>query len=300
MSSAPRRIVVAINPQASFGKRRDVGPRVVEQLRAAGFDAVGISESNIELLRRETIRAVDEGAAALVVVGGDGMVSLGTNIVAGTGVPLGLIPSGTGNDVARGLGLPLDDPDQAVKLLLSALDRPPRQIDAGRVKHGELTTWFAGVVSAGFDAVVNERANLMTWPKGQRRYTIAILRELATLKPIEYELVVDGVPTTVKALLISVANNTSVGGGMRITPDARLDDGLLDLFIVTPMSRIAFLRVFPKVFSGTHTHLPAVRISRVTSVRLSAPGIVAYADGERLSALPIQVDVAPGALFVLA
>jgi diacylglycerol kinase (ATP) len=300
MTTAPLRIVVAINPQASFGHRREVGPRVVEQLRAAGHDAIGVSEPNFELLRRETIRAVGEGADALVVVGGDGMVSMGTNIVAGTELPLGLVASGTGNDVARGLGLPLGEPDLAVSLLIEALKRPARRIDAGLVQHGELTTWFAGVLSAGFDAVVNERANNMAWPKGKLRYTLAILRELATLKPIEYDLIVDGKPRTTSALLISVANNRSLGGGMQITPDAIWDDGLLDLFIVTPMSRLAFLRVFPKVFSGTHTELPVVQISRVSSVRLSASGVIAYADGERVGSLPVQVDVVPGALNLLA
>lgn len=284
---------------ASFGHRRDVGPLVVKRLRDAGHTVVDVGEANIELLRRETIRAVDGGADALIVVGGDGMVNLGANIVAQTDVPLGVVPTGTGNDVAAGLGMPTDDPSAAIAQLLDALDRPPRVIDAARVRHGDLSTWFVGVLSAGFDATVNERANLMTRPRGRSRYVLALLRKLATLKPIPYVVTVDGASVGTEALLISVANNGSLGGGMRIVPHAELDDGLLDLFVVLPMSRLSFLRVFPKVFSGTHTELPVVSFRRATKVTLDAPGAVAYADGERIGPLPVEVSIVPGALRVL-
>ncbi len=177
MPVSPRTVVVAVNPMASFGRRRDVGPRVVERLRAAGHTAVAVDEANIELLRRETARAVAAGADALVVVGGDGMANLGINIVVQTEIPLGIVPSGTGNDLADGLGIPTDDSEAAIDLLLAALQRRPRVIDAGLVRHGELhaelTTWFGCVLSAGFDATVNERANLMTRPRGRSRYVFA-------------------------------------------------------------------------------------------------------------------------------
>jgi diacylglycerol kinase (ATP) len=300
MAGPPLTVVVAVNPMASFGHRADVGPLAIRRLRDAGHTVIDIDEANIELLRRETIRAVAAGVDALVVVGGDGMANLGANIVAQTDVPLGIVPSGTGNDLAAGLGIPIDDTEAAIARLLDALDRPPRVIDAGTVRHGELTTWFAGVLSAGFDASVNERANRMTRPRGRSRYVFALLRELATLKPIPYEIVADGVPAGTEALVISVANNRSLGGGMRIVPHADLEDGMLDLFIVTPMSRSAFLRVFPKVFSGRHTELPAVSFQRVRSVALNAPGVVAYADGERIGPLPVEITVVPGALRVLA
>ncbi|WP_082487502.1 diacylglycerol kinase family protein [Leifsonia sp. Root112D2] len=300
MSAAPSRVVVAINPTAAFGKHLAVGAGVVDAVAAAGYEAVAVSAANFELLRRETEAALRDDDRALVVVGGDGMVSMGVNLVATTSVPLGIVATGTGNDTARSLGLPHDDTDAAVRALVTMLSRPPRVIDAGRVRHGELTTWFAGAVSAGFDAIVNDRANHMSWPRGASRYTLALLREMLTLKPIEYRLVVDGVPRTERALLISVANGNSIGGGMRIVPQARLDDGLLDLFLVSPMRRLAFLRVFPKVFSGTHTELDEVHISRVRSVRIDADDIVAMADGERIGALPIDIDIVPGALRVLA
>ncbi|MDR6970185.1 diacylglycerol kinase family protein [Leifsonia shinshuensis] len=300
MTATSRAVVVAVNRMASFGHRRDVGPRVVERLRAAGHRVVAMDEANIELLRRETAAVLREGADALVVVGGDGMANLGIDLVAQTGMPLGIVPSGTGNDLADGLGIPVDDTEAAIDRLLAALEGEPRVIDAGTIRHGELTTWFGCVVSAGFDATVNERANLMTRPRGRSRYVVALLRELATLKARAYRIHADGRTIEVRAMLVSVANNRSLGGGMRIVPDADLADGRLDLFIVERMSRLRFLRMFPKVFRGEHTDLPEVTILPVTSVRIEAADVIAYADGERIGPLPIEVTVVPGALRVLA
>lgn len=303
MSVSPRTVIVAVNPMASFGHRRDVGPRVVERLRAAGHTVVPVDEANIELLRREAARAVEAGCDALVVVGGDGMANLGINIVAQTGIPLGIVPSGTGNDLADGLGIPTADPEAATDQLLEALGREPRTIDAGLVRHGEqhgeLATWFGGVLSAGFDATVNERANLMTRPRGRSRYVVALLRELVTLHARPYRIVADGEPIVTEAMLVSVANNRSLGGGMRIVPHADLGDGRLDLFVVTKMSRTRFLRLFPKVFAGEHADLPEVSFRGLSTVRIEAEGVVAYADGERIGPLPVDVAVVPGALRVL-
>ena len=299
MAAAPLTVVVAVNPMASFGRRREVGPRVIDRLRAAGHTVVDLDQPNIELLRREAARAVGDGADALVIVGGDGMVNLGIGIVAETPVPLGIVPSGTGNDLADGLGIPLET-EAAIDALLERLGRPPRVIDAAVVRHGALTTWFGCVLSAGFDATVNERANLMTRPRGRSRYVVALLWELATLRPIRYRIVADGNELRTQALLVAVANNRSFGGRMRIVPHAKLDDGLLDLFVVTPMRRIRFLRVFPKVFSGRHTELEEVSFLQARTVTIEAADVVAYADGERVGPLPVEITVAPGALRVLA
>nr|WP_022899038.1 diacylglycerol kinase family protein [Humibacter albus] len=293
------RIALAINPQASFGLRSHDGPAVARALEASGHDVLVIAQPNYELLRRETAKVIDGGGVdALVVVGGDGMVSLGVNIVAETDVALGIVATGTGNDTARTLGLPIDDVEASIGALEDALSRGPRRVDLGRVRHGGLTTWFAGVLSAGFDALVNERANRMVRPRGPRRYTIAMLRELLTFRSVKYRLEVDGVAENVDAMLVSVANGRSIGGGMKIVPDARLDDGMLDLFIVDRMPRLRLLNVFPRVFRGEHTDLAEVHITRVRTVRIEADGIVAYADGERVGALPVEVTVVPEALLL--
>nr|WP_228498345.1 YegS/Rv2252/BmrU family lipid kinase [Plantibacter sp. VKM Ac-2876] len=300
VTTQPRRIGVAINPTASFGSTRTVGPMVLDALEQAGHRAVRLQEQTVGQLRSAVRTAIEAGLDALVVVGGDGMVSLAVEAVRDSGLPFGVVPSGTGNDIARGLGIPLGDPAAAIASLLRALEGEPRVIDAGTVTDGERTTWFVGAVSAGFDALVNERANRMRRPRGRSRYTIAILRELLALRPRRYELTVDGAPETVDAVLLAVANNTSIGGGMLIAPQADLADGRIDLFVVAPVSRFRFLRLFPKVFSGAHTDLDIVRLSRVRSVSIAADGITAYADGERIGPLPVTIDVVPGALRVLA
>ena len=300
MTRAPRRLLVAVNPSASFGRNRAVGPTVADRLISEGYEVSMLREANFELLRRETRSAFEQGTDGLVVVGGDGMVSLGLNLVARTGVPLGIVAAGTGNDLARGLGLPHDDPAAATDALVEALRRPPQSIDAAIVQHGELRTWYACVLSAGFDAIVNERANRMTRPRGPSRYTLALLRELATFRPLRYVLTIDGVRREQRAMLVSVANNPSLGGGMRIVPHADLSDGLLDVFIVHPLSRLGLLAVFPRVFAGEHVDHPAVEFLRARRVRIEGPDVVAYADGERIGPLPVDIEVAPGALSVFA
>jgi diacylglycerol kinase (ATP) len=295
-----RRILVAINPEASFGHNRDAGQAVVEALSTAGCEVTALVESNAGLLRLAVRRALNDRPDALIVVGGDGMVSLAVNELADSGIPLGIVPSGTGNDTARGLGIPINDPGAAIRMLLAAIDAPPRVIDVGLVRHGGAETRFAGIVSAGFDALVNERANTWRRPRGKSRYTLALLRELLSLAPRRYELIVDGAEVSVDAVLLSVANNVSLGGGMRIVPHARVDDGMFDLFTVAPLGRLRLLRFFPKVFSGAHTKLDVVSFGILRRVRIDAPDMVAYADGERIGPLPIDIEVLPRALRVLA
>jgi diacylglycerol kinase (ATP) len=305
-TTKPLRLVVAINPTASFGKGRAVGPAVVQTLRALGHDVTSLTEPDFEQLLEAGRKAVASKPDAFIVVGGDGMVNLGTNLVVNTKVPLGIVPSGTGNDMARGLGIPFDNTEAAIDALVDALGKPPRVIDAGRITYTDEGTgadavrWFACMVSAGFDSVVNERANRMQHPKGPSRYTIALVLELVGLKPIPYKLKLDGNEFETNAMLVSVGNNVSLGGGMKATPDALLDDGLLDVLVVQPLSRTAFLRIFPRVFKGTHVTDPRVTIHRAKNIRIDSDVAVAYADGERVGRLPITIEVAPGSLRVLS
>ena len=302
-TTKPKRLVVAINPTASFGKGRDVGPAVVQTLRALGHDVTSLQEPDFEQLMAAGRKAVAGKPDALIVVGGDGMVNLGTNLVVGTKVPLGLVPSGTGNDMARGLGIPHDNTEAAIESLVASLDRPSRAVDAGRVEFLEdgvpAVRWFACVLSAGFDAIVNERANNMEHPKGPSRYLIALGLELVKLKPIPYRLVLDGKELVTTGALISVGNNVSLGGGMKVTPDALVDDGLLDVLVVQALSRISFLRIFPRVFKGEHVTDPRVSIYRTKKIRIESEGVVAYADGERFGLLPLDIEVVQKAMRIL-
>lgn len=297
------RLVVAINPNASFGKATDAGPRAVALLKAAGHEVHSLVAPTWDLLVERAREAIPAGPDALVVVGGDGMVHLGASLVGGTTVPLGLIPVGTGNDLAIAAGIPRHDVDAAVARLLAALEGEPAVIDTGIAEWDESgarrSRRFVGAVSCGFDALVNERANRLRRPKGASRYTVAIALELARLGPIDYRIEWDGGVLEQTGALVSVANNRSIGGGMLIAPEASMTDGLLDLFVVESLSRTAFLRLYPRVFKGTHVSDPRVTILRTRRARVVAEGLVAYADGERLGPLPVDVRIEPASLRFL-
>jgi diacylglycerol kinase (ATP) len=160
--------------------------------------------------------------------------------------------------------------------------------------------YFVTVLAAGFDAIVNERANEMTWPRGQMRYNLATLLELRTFRPLSFTLDLDGTLLRRDAMLVAIGNGTSYGGGLRITEGAALDDGLLDVVIINTMSKNRLVRTYPKLFSGTHTGEPEYERHRVRSVTVAAPGVVSYADGERFGELPLTITCEPGALSVFA
>jgi diacylglycerol kinase (ATP) len=248
--------------------------------------------------RDRALGAIAQGLDVLAVVGGDGMTHLGVNLAAETKTTLAILGAGTGNDVARGLGLPVHDPVRAADLVTTGVERT---IDAVRWvdDHGE-RHWYAGVLGAGFDSIVNERANTWPWPKGQMRYNLAILRELPLFKAIPYAVTIDGQRLETRAMLVVVANGPSYGGGMRVAPHASFHDGLADVMILHEISTLEFLKVFPKVFKGNHVTHPAVQIIKGRQVRLEADGIVAYADGERFAPLPLTLETVPDAVTVLA
>jgi diacylglycerol kinase (ATP) len=292
-------IALLVNPTSGLGRGAKLGAALKAQLVAAGLKVDDVSGPDAASASDNARRAVESGVQALVVVGGDGMVHLGANVVAGTEVPLGIVAAGTGNDIARALALPIHDAAAAADVVRRG---STRIIDA--VRHvpddgADGAGWFVGVLGAGFDAKVNERANAWRWPKGRMRYNLAIARELPVFKPLPYVLELDGEHIEANAMLVAVGNGPSYGGGMQVCPDAEMDDGLLDVMIVDKISIPEFLKVFPKVYSGAHKDHPAVTIRRAKSVRLDTPGIVSYADGERYAPLPMSCEVVPGALPVL-
>lgn len=307
-----RQVIVAVNPHSAFGKNPHAGSDTVRALTAAGHEVIELRRESFAQLRDAAREAMAEALAqvksapgasrahqpVLVVVGGDGMVSLGVNLVAESSVALGVVPAGTGNDLARAIGLPVDDLGASIRHLVSALGNEPTAIDLARITHAGGVAHYAAVLSGGFDAIVNERANRMRRPRGKSRYTIALLLELARLRPRHYSLELDGEKFEVDANLVAVANGESLGGGMRICPDASLTDGQLDIAWLAPVTRRRFLQLFPKVFSGTHVDEPEVTIRRARHVRLDSPDIVAYADGERVGPLPVDIDVVPKAVRV--
>jgi diacylglycerol kinase (ATP) len=156
------------------------------------------------------------------------------------------------------------------------------------------------VLSAGFDSRVNDRANRMTWPRGRMRYNFAIVAELGVFKPVPFVLEIDGERLETEAMLVAVGNAKSYGAGMLICPDAEVDDGLVDVTVLGPVSKPAFLRAFPKVFKGTHRDHPAVTMRRARKVSINAADVTVYADGEYVGELPVTCEVVPGAVRVIA
>jgi diacylglycerol kinase (ATP) len=288
-----REIALLTNPTSGKGKGAKVRDRALVRLRGAGLGVRSLQGRDAGEALDLARQCVADGVDALVVCGGDGMVHLAVQAVAETDTPLGIVPAGTGNDVARYFDIPRKDAEAAVDLVVAGRTRT---IDLARSG----AQYFVTVLAAGFDAAVNERANRMTWPKGQMRYNIATLAELRVFQPLPYTLQLDDRQVSLDAMLVAVGNGPSFGGGLRIAEGAVLDDGLLDVVIIKPISKPDLIRTYPKLFKGTHIHHPQYEHHLVRSVTVAAPGIVSYADGERFGALPLTVECAPGALTVLA
>lgn len=288
-----RRLALLANPASGKGRFADAVDAVADRLAWGSFEVttmVGADAGESADLARS---AVADGYDALVVMGGDGMVHLALEHVIGSATTFGVVATGTGNDVSRALGITGRRPLESADVVLAGATR---RIDVGRAG----STYFATVLAAGFDSRVSERANAMTWPSGQMRYNLATLAELRVFRPITYSLLLDGQPLECEAMLVAVGNCPSYGGGIRVCHGAELDDGLLDVVVIKPVSKLELVKVYPRLFKGTHVTHPAYERHRVRSVRISAPSVVAYADGERVGALPLDVDVVPGALDVFA
>ncbi|MFF2780391.1 diacylglycerol kinase [Streptomyces sp. NPDC058052] len=294
-------ITLFVNPTAGRGSGTHAARPAADALRAAGHTVRTLLGTDPADALRRAREAVADGTGALVAVGGDGMVSLALQAVAGTTTPFGVIAVGTGNDFARTLGLPVRDPAAAARLTATLLrDGATRPLDLGRVTTPAGPRWYGTVLASGFDSRVNDRGNRMRLPAGRFRYDLAILAELAAFRPVPYRLVLDGLTVETDATLVAVGNGTSYGGGMRICAGARTDDGLLDVTVVGDVTRTTLLKVFPRVYRGTHLDHPAVTTYRVRSITLDAPATTGYADGEPLGPLPLTADAVPGALTVLA
>ena len=279
------------NPTSGGGRGGKIKEQVISHLQSQEIDFLDLSGVNADVAKMN-LKALDlERISNLIVIGGDGLVHLAIQKLARSAVPLLIIPAGTGNDFARSLGLNINQPLENLSLLN---EMKSTGVDLGLVA-GE---YFAQILSTGFDSLVNERANQMRFIRGRMKYNVAIAQVLSTFKPRSYSFRVDEVHLESKAMLIAVSNGKSYGGGMMISPMSDLQDGYLDVMILGPVSRFEFLRVFPKVYSGSHINHPAVKFLKAKNVAISA-NAVAYADGERVGDLPIEVSIVEKCLRVL-
>ncbi len=302
----PPTLTLVVNPTAGRGKAVRVLPSVVQELLkgapSARLDVV--RATSYEEARIRCIAAVEAARTTpvdgrhdcLVVMGGDGMMHLGLNAAAGSGVPLGVIPAGTGNDFCRGVGVPAS----AVAAAKVVADGHTQAIDltrvSGELADGATQRYVGSVVSTGYDARVNRRTNAMTFTLGSLGYAYSALAELARFEPLRYRITVDGVPRAQTAMLIAVANAGVFGGGMRIAPDYSVTDGLLDVTIIHPVSRLTLLRLLPAMFSGKFASDPAVERLRATHVTIDGDGLYGMADGEALGPVPLLLEAVPRAL----
>ena len=294
------RVTMLTNPASGHGSAPHAAERAVAQLQRRGVDVVAITGTDAEHARRLVDGALERGMDALVVVGGDGIISLALQVLAQTDVPLGIIPAGTGNDHAREFHIPAKDPEAAADVVV---DGAVETVDLGRIKGADGTDrWFGTVMAAGFDSLVTDRTNRMRWPHGRMRYNVAMVAELSKLRLLPFRLSFDGEELDTELTLAAFGNTKSYGGGMRICPNADPTDGLLDATMVASASRTRLIRLFPTVFKGTHVNLDEVRTARARTITVecrASPKITAYADGEFVCPLPVEVSAVPGALKIL-
>ncbi len=293
-----RKIAMLINPSSGGGKGAKIAPIAARRLRERGMEVTELTGGSAQQSLKLAQAAVREGAEGLVACGGDGTLHLALQAVAETEIPLGIIPVGTGNDSARFLNIPLKDPIAAADVIA---DGRTRQIDCGHIDLAEgESRFFLGIMSVGFDSQVTERANKMTWPRGQARYLVATVAQLRVFQPIPFKISVDGHSVDQTAMLVAIGNGAYYGGGMKVCPDAVNDDGILEMTILSAVSKFKFIRSFPSVFKGTHVNEAHVIQHKFQRATIDAKDQVAYADGERVGPVPAEVSIREGAVHVYA
>jgi diacylglycerol kinase (ATP) len=292
------RVTLLTNPMAGHGNALHAAERAVARFQECGVDVTEIVGRDPAHARELVDDALSRGTDALVVAGGDGVISLALQALAHSEIPLGIIPAGTGNDHAREYGIPAGDPAAAVDVIIAG---HTDVTDLGHIQGADGTgTWFGTIAATGFDSLVSDRVNRMRWPHGRMRYNLAIVAELSKLRLLPFRLVLDGEREIVTDLTLAAFGNTrSYGGGMLICPNADHADGLLDITMITSGSRSRLMRLFPTVFKGTHVDLDEVTTYRARTVTVECPGINAYADGEYVCPLPVEISAVPAALTIL-
>ena len=302
--SGPRLVLVA-NPTSGGGRARAIAERARDVMLSEGVDVDLVVPEGIDAMRESVAAAVESAPTGIVACGGDGTVHLvlqgaASHSTAIHSTAMAIIPAGTGNDVARSLGIARKGHDQVARVIArSALAGRFRAIDLTRLEHGSRHVWSLGVTSTGLDSAVNERANRTRRFNGTTRYVLALLSEMRSFQTYEYVVTVDGERMDGPATLIAIGNGSSYGGGMLICPSASMTDGILDITWVDRASRTTILRVFPRIFNGSHVKHPAVRVLHGRTITVEAKGPVVYADGERIGDLPIVATAVAGGLRML-
>ena len=281
---------IVVNPISGGGKGALLGTEVAGYFSERALPYQVITANSADKLRSYLagfLEAKGQECFGVIAVGGDGLAHLVLQFVVPLRIPFTVIPAGTGNDFLRALGWSLTGVKTQLDVVTSTEASP---IDLGMVD----SEWFGAVLSTGFDSVVNEKANSLRWPKGPMKYNVAIAIELPKFKPLSYVIELDNQVIETEAMLIAVGNGSSYGGGMKVCPGAVMTDGLFEVMVLRPVSKVEFIRVFPKVFSGQHINHKQVDIYQSRRISLNAAAI-AYADGDRIGGLPVKAECIAGA-----
>jgi YegS/Rv2252/BmrU family lipid kinase len=285
-------LTLLVNPRSAHGRTLKLLPAVEAALDARRIVFRVQRTRGLEHGAEQALAAIEAGELP-VVMSGDGLVGAIGGAMAGSDVPLGIVPGGRGNDLARVLGIP-NEPEAAIETILAGHSR---WIDVGEANGKR----FLGIASAGFDSEANRLANDATWIRGNLVYAYAALRALLAWKPARFTIRVDEERIRLTGYTVAVANSKAYGGGMFVAPGAELDDGAFDVVTIGEVSKLRFVGNLPKVFKGTHVEEEQVQVFRAPHLELSASKPFAlYADGEHLTDLPATLRVLPRALKVLA
>lgn len=294
-------LVVLGNRNAGGGRASRALPVLLDRLRSAGHGIRLIDEPGVAHARR-ALAPIDD-AQGIIACGGDGTVHLALQFALTQSVPLGIVPAGSGDDIARAFGLPHGrrraDVRRAIEHCVTNIGATG-SVDViwAETADGNREA-FAGVLGAGFDSIVNAKANTLRFPPGTAKYVRAMLSELGRFHPIPYRLELGHETVNVSGMLIAVGNGSTYGGGMKVCPGADVRDGVAEILIVGELPKLRFLTLFPKVFSGAHVEHPVTRVLTSAEFTLDAPGQTVWADGEYLGTTPVRLRVAPRALRVI-
>jgi YegS/Rv2252/BmrU family lipid kinase len=289
---ARRPLCLIVNPSAGRGRAARLLPRVEQALRARGM-SFRVERTDSLAHSRELARDALAAGEVAAAMGGDGLLGAIAGELRGTDGVLGVLPGGRGNDFARKLGIG-PDPERACDVLAGGREHTVDVAEAGG-------RTYLGIASAGFDSDVQDIANATRLPLGTLVYLYGALRVLRTWRPARWEVVIDGAAHEFTGYSVAVANSGVFGGGMWLVPDARLDDGLLDVAFLGDRPKLAYLGGLRKVFDGSHVDAPEFRVLRGRAVEFRADRpFTAYADGDPIAELPARVRVLPGALRVIA
>lgn len=291
---------IIVNPIVKLGRALSHAKRAQRHLQETGWQCEILPSISADHVQQLTAEAIKRGVDAIAIIGGDGTIHHAVQVLAYIGIPLGIIPCGRGNDLARALGIPLDT--QAAAAII--VQGQTRVIDLGFVQNpalgAETQRYFCGIVTCGFDSEVADFAHRhYQIPGGWIGYFGAALLLLARYRFREVRLKGNGFEFTGKVLLSATANCPAYGGGMWLAPTAKLDDGLLHLCIVRKTSKLRILRLFPMVFTGEHIREPEVSLHPVKRLTIDAnETLPLFADGEPVGATPAEIKIAPNALSV--